>query len=87
MHAQDAQTSGLKTAWLERFTRSARTFDPSLDELVARGLAESEFAESGHLDPEEAAEAYATREFEARTPAPGASASNSSPLVAARKPS
>lgn len=87
MHAQDAQPSGQKLAWLERFARSARTFDPSLDELVARGLAESEFAEAGHLDPEEAAEAYATREFEARTPAPRGGAANSSPLVNERKSS
>ena len=87
MHVQDAPTSGLKPAWLERVVRSARTFDPSLDELVARSLAESEFAEAGRLDPEEAAEAYATSEFQARTPAPGTSAANSSPLVAVSKAS
>ena len=76
MHAQQARPTVPKEAWLERFARSARTFDPSLDELVARGLAESEFAEAGHLDPEEAAEAYATREFEAGTPALRGGASN-----------
>ena len=87
MHAQDAQPTGSKQAWLERFAHCARTFNPSLDELVARGLAESEFAEAGHLDPEEAAEAYATREFEGRTPAPRSGAANSSSLSGARKAS
>ena len=86
MHAHDEIPSGPKQAWLERFARSVRTFDPSLDELVARGLAESEFSEAGHLEPEEAAEAYATRESEARTPAARGRAASTS-LADARKAS
>lgn len=87
MHAPHPHSTAPREAWLERFARSARGFNPGLDDLVAHGLAESEYLESGHLEPEEAAEAYATREVEVRTPVPSAGAAISPGLAAARKAS
>jgi len=48
-----------QAVWMERFVESVRQFDPDLELIVALELAEAEFPESGHLEPEEAAEAYA----------------------------
>lgn len=62
MSASTGSKSCPRNSWIERFIESVRGFNPALDAEVARGLAETEFVESGHLEPEEAAEAFASRD-------------------------
>ena len=58
---QSAPDPTPRAEWLDRFVSSVRGFNAALDATTARGLAESEYRESNHLSPEEAAEAFAAR--------------------------
>ncbi len=49
-----------RVEWIERFALRAMFVQPSIDSLSAAMIADSQFDEAGDLEPEQAAEIFAT---------------------------